>query len=173
MSAERNVLRIGFQYKGLFAIAGFFGALAGVGLLVGLRGGEGLILTVFFGVGAGLMAVVCLVYGLILRRHRATALRLDTDGLSGFVLKAPLRWADIRLVGKVVVGRDGQWQVALSLADPAAYEGKIDTMLQPQDPDEPWHYHVLIPGGLERDNFDLFRILTEWHGRYGGDQTAM
>ena len=67
MSAEPEVLRIGFQYKGLFVVAGFLGALAGVGLLIGLRGGEALILTVFFGGGAGLMAVVCLIQGLIRR----------------------------------------------------------------------------------------------------------
>ena len=64
-------------------------------------------------------AVSAGVRGWVIRNRAPTGLRLDAQGLSGYLIDAPVAWLEIKTVGLVVLGRDTQG-VALSLHDPVS-----------------------------------------------------
>ena len=174
MARHAEVLRLPMNDSPLLGLAWVLGGIAAFAGVIAMFGGlEDTDRLLWWVAGLALCGAVSAgVRGWVIRNRAPTGLRLDAQGLSGYLIDAPVAWLEIKTVGLVVLGRDTQG-VALSLRDPGAYAGRIETMLQPVDLDEPWQYHLTLGQGLAMSHLALLRLLQDWHQRYaGGDGQA-
>lgn len=170
MDQQGEVLRIPMPHGPLIGVAWGMAVFAVFALVIAVRGQQDAYAPAAIWVAAimGVGAVLAGARGWLIRVRAPVGLRLDAAGISGYAIAAPVAWSDIKAIGLVRTGRNGQ-SAALSLRDPAAYSGKLNALLTPADDAEPWHYHLTLGSGVALTPQALVRLLRDWHARYGGD----
>ncbi len=167
-----DVLRFKMYHRGYKVLALTLAFIAGVLVVLGLFGQiveedrvQVLALAGVFLVGAAPLGL----RAWLIARGGGTGLRLDPQGMSGYVLPKAFGWDEIEGFGLVQAGRDGRGvALAMSLRDPHKHKIKRQALLQPVDPAEPFKYDlVLATGRIGKDPREMHKVLNGYLERYG------
>lgn len=174
MDRQAEVLLLPMAYRTLAGLAYVLGAAALFAWVIGWRSasGEALVLIRLLTGLCALGAVLAGSRAYLIATQSPTGLRLDPQGLSGYILNAPVAWDEIKAIGMVRTARSNTARVALALHDPKSFAGRVRKGLRPTESSETWQYHVLIGGGVALSQRDMLGLLQDWHARYGDRDDA-